>query len=225
MFTCNQATTRPLSILTFCLLIFSPVAEATVQNFSGIYQGNETSIRFNCNASTDNGTFTGFTSVTILQNGSSFTGSAGDNTTLSGSIASSGQFTATFTENNGASGTVAGTFSTTRLQFSATTLTPNPVSGCLSDISGTLTKNSGGGSVSSAAAITEQSSQVIRATTTLISQHLAGAVASAFSFTPAIGNKASASADQEQESPISFWGTSALSEIHEDSGTVANFDT
>jgi len=228
MFTCNQATTRPLSILTFCLLIFSPVAGATVQNFSGIYEGNTTSVRFNCNASTDNGTFTEFDIITFVQNGSRVTGTVTNNnstTTISGSVTDSGQFTATFTDNSGDSGTVSGTFSTTQLQFSATTLTTNSNSGCFSDISGTLTKTSGGGSVSSAAAITEQSSQVIRATTTLISQHLAGAVASAFSFTPAIGNKASASADQEQESPISFWGTSALSEIHEDSGTVANFDT
>lgn len=228
MFTCNQATTRPLSILTLCLLIFSPIAGATVQNFSGVYEGNTTSVRFNCNASTDNGTFTEFDIITFVQNGSRVTGTVTNNnstTTFSGSVTDSGQFTATFTENSGASGTVVGTFSTTRLQFSATTLTPVLNSGCLSDISGTLTKTSGGGSVSSAAAITEQSNQVIRATTTLISQHLAGAVASAFSFTPTIENKASASADQEQEPPISFWGTSALSEIHEDSGTVANFDT
>ncbi|HIF55120.1 MAG TPA: hypothetical protein EYQ57_08170, partial [Methylococcaceae bacterium] len=188
MFTCNQATTRPLSILTFCLLIFSPIAGATVQNFSGIYEGNTTEVRFNCNASTDNGTFTEFKILTFVQNGSRVTGTVGATTTISGSVTNSGQFTATFTSNDGESGTVSGTFSATQFQFTATTLTTNSNSGCSSTTSGTLTKTSGGGSVSSAAAITEQSSQVIRATSTLVSQHLAGAVASAFSFTPAIEN-------------------------------------
>ncbi|NOQ77343.1 MAG: autotransporter domain-containing protein [Methylococcaceae bacterium] len=74
----------------------------------------------------------------------------------------------------------------------------------------------------------QQSRQIVRATNSLIAQHLATEVSNAFSFTPGLSQQETslgASSDENNSSPIAFWGTISLSEIHEDNDNVASFDT
>lgn len=219
---------RPLTIaLPFSLLFISANSFATTTNYSGTYEGIDSGTNTSCFNPRDNGPFNDSVTFTVTQTGNTFTGSGNDNGdtfSASGTIDVSGSFTGTFNDSNGSSGTLNGSFSSTQLSYSSSTTSPGP-DGCLTSSSGTLTKTSG--SVVASEAQVQQSRQIVRATNSLISQHLATEVSSAFSIIPnnPADNALGASSDKESWSPDAFWGTTSLTEIHEDNDNVTNFDT
>ena len=218
----------PFSLaLPFSLLMYS-VNSSAILNYSGTYEGTDSGSATGCTNPFQNGPFSDPIIFTITQNGNSFTGNgsdSGDQVTASGTIDESGSFSGTYNDvTEGSSGTISGLFTTTQLSYSTNTITAGP-NGCFNTSSATLNKTSGT-TVGSEAQV-QQSRQIVRATNSLISQHLASEVASAFSIIPNMpnDNTLGASSDKESWSPDAFWGTTSLTEIHEDNDNVADFDT
>jgi len=217
----------PSSLL---LLLLSSNSYAAIQNYSGSYTGVTSGSDFGCTNPADDGPFSVTDTLSLIQNGSDFTGngidSDGDTFSVSGSVDSSGSFSGTFTNSFGGSGSISGILTSTDLSFSSNQTTPDSDNGCFSSSSGTLKKTSGA-TVGTKAQI-QQSSQIVRATNSLIAQHLATEISNAFSFTPGLSQQETslgASSDQNKSSSLAFWGTTSLSEIHEDNDNVASFDT
>jgi len=214
---------KQLCLSTF-LLFISSTAYA-VQNYSGTYEGTVSGNSISCTNPADNGPESSFFTLIFNQNSNSFEGNIGGNATISGSIDNSGHFNGTFQSPSSSSGTLSGSFSSTQMQASFNDTIP-AADGCLTSLSGSLSKTSGG-SIGTEAQ-TQQSRQIVRTTNSLISQHLATAVSKAISFSPKTPNEENslgASSDEHNSSPLSFWGSTSLTEIHEDSNNIAGFDT
>jgi len=216
--------------LSFILFLSYSNSYAAILNYSGTYTGISSGSDFGCTNPLDNGPFSVTDTISLIQNGSDFTGngidSDGDTFSVSGTVDSSGNFSGTFTNTFGGAGSISGTLTSTDLSFSANQTTPDNDNGCFSTSSGTLQKTSGG--TIGTEAQTQQSRQIVRATNSLIGQHLATEVSNAFTFMPGLLEQETsigASSDKKNDSPLAFWGTTSLSEIHEDNSNVADFDT
>jgi len=211
----------------FSLFIFSSSSHAALLNYSGTYEGSISGSDFSCTNPIDNGPYSINQVLNLSQSGSTITGdgidSDGDTVSLSGSVDEAGHFSGTFSNTFGGSGSVSGSFTTTQFQLSINQTTADSDNGCFSNGSGTLNKTSG--ALVGTEPQIQQSRQIVRATNSLISQHLATEVASAFTFMLQPENTLGASADQDNSSPLAFWGTTSITEIHEDSSNVASFDT
>ncbi|NOQ77344.1 MAG: hypothetical protein GQ475_06080 [Methylococcaceae bacterium] len=135
----------PSSLLFFLL---SSNSYAAIQNHSGTYTGITSGNDFGCTNPSDNGPFSVTDTLSLIQNGSDFTGngidSDGDTFSVSGSVDSSGNFSGTFTNSFGGAGSISGILTSTDLSFSANQTTPDSDNGCFSSSSGTLIKTSGG---------------------------------------------------------------------------------
>jgi len=117
---------------------------------------------------------------------------------LAGTVDNSGNFTATVKHTNGGRSSFSGSFTSSQMSFTENTITPGPD---LCIITGSAQLNKISGAVLGTTAQIQQSRQVVRATNSLISQHLATEVASAFTFMPHPENALGASADQDS-SPL-----------------------
>lgn len=210
-----------VSLCYFLLLMFSSHVHALV-NFSGTYEGPHSFNASQCLNPAFNGPRNDILNITIIQDGNNIKGKGGFGETLTGTVDRSGNFVATVKHSNGGQSRFSGTFTPSQMSFTETTIIPGP-DGC--NISGSAILHKISGAILASAPHIQQSRQIVRATNSLISQHLATELASTFTFTPRFDNTLGASADQEKNSALSFWGTTSLTEIHEDSSSVASFDT
>ncbi len=215
---------RILTIVSGLLILKLNIAHANIPNIIGTYSGSETDNRFSCTNPADNGTFQSDLVLFInVQNGSAFSGTDRDGAPFSGQIDAAGNFNGSYSHSDGGNGTFSGSISSGGTWNSSSTVVTPGSDGCLGSGTQTLTRSSGG----AITAQVEQSRQIVRNTNTLISQHLATEVSKAFSFNPGFEHNnfhQGASSDQSNNQ-ISFWGTTSISEIHNDADTVADFDT
>jgi len=202
-------------------------------NVLGIYSGTFNSINSGCIVPGDNGPGSSAETFTISsQNGNSFSGIDAQGGTFAGTVDDAGNVSGAYQSaptfavsgpfHDADAGIFSGTITSTNWTLSWTSTVPGSSSGCFTDSTATLIRNNGVNS-----ALVEQSRQIVRTTNTLVSQHLASSVVNAFMFKPALDKeiKQGAGSDQINNTPISFWGTTSLTEIHEDGAELVNFDT
>jgi len=210
-----------VSLFSFLLYIYSSHSYALL-NYSGTYEGPHSFNASSCFNPAFNGPHNDILNITITHQGNEIIGRGGFGETLAGTVDRSGNFTATVKHTNGGRSSFSGSFTSSQMSFTENTITPGP-DGCF--ITGSALLNKISGAILGTKPQIQQSRQIVRATNSLISQHLATEVASAFTFIPLIGNPLGASADPDNSSPLAFWGTTSITEIHEDSRNVASFDT
>jgi len=217
-------------LVPFLFFFYYSQSYAAIQNFSGSYEGSVSGNSVSCTNTADDGPESSFFIILINQSANSFSGTisspSGGSGALSGTIDSSGHYSGTFKSQSSSSGTISGSFNDRQMLGSFIDTVP-AADGCLTTLSGTLNKTAGG--VVGTTAQIQQSRQIVRTTNSLISQHLASEFSKAFSINHkqpfSEENSLGASSDQQSSSPLSFWGSTSLTEIHEDSGSIASFDT
>lgn len=209
------------------LLLGSFGVSAAVPNVLGTYSGTNTGNFNSCFLPQDNGIHSNAVNLIIdKQDGSIVSGTdfGPGGGTFTGTLSDNGSFSGKYKAGNGEQGSFTGTISGNVWTANWVISVPGD-RGCSGSGSFTAT---GSGTGALATAQVQQSRQIVRITNSLISQHLATEVSNAFFQMPdkelTDEPKEGASSDNRHLLDA-FWGTTSISEIHEDGSNLAHFDT